>query len=88
MVVLAGCIGNRNYVMLPCNDHIKITTKVGPRSWRLCLIIGCGFDMYFLAFMGEIMTLIFSIGAISYRIYLMAIQMEMFWVNENGYNKF
>ena len=42
------------------------------------MIICCRFGMHSLAFLVEIMILMFSIGALSYRIYLLAMRME--WV--------
>ena len=80
MVVLIACIENGNYVLLLCNGYIKIRTKIGPSSWRLCVIIDCGFGMQSLAFMVGIMILMFSIGALSCVIYLLAMRME--WVFE------
>ena len=69
LVVLTACIGSGNYVVLSCSGHIKIRTRISHSYWRLCVITCCEFGMHFLAFLGGIMTLMFSIGAILYAIY-------------------
>ena len=64
LVVLIACIGNGNCVLLPCSGHIKIRTKTGQSSWRLCVTTSCGFSMHSLAFLVGTMILMFSIGAL------------------------